>query len=54
MTLTPATKIGNYETTATPAGVTAIIDARMTPDGEAYAYSYNRELSDLFQVEGVR
>lgn len=37
-----------------PAGVTAILNVRMTPDGKAYAYSYYRELSDLFLVEGVR
>jgi serine/threonine protein kinase len=37
-----------------PAGVTAISAVRMTPDGKAYAYSYYRELSDLFMVEGVR
>jgi len=37
-----------------PAGVTAIINARMTPDRKAYACCYDRELSDLFQVEGVR
>ncbi|MBV8553361.1 MAG: protein kinase [Acidobacteriaceae bacterium] len=37
-----------------PAGVTAIVNVRMTPDGKTYVYSYNRELSDLFLVEGVR
>jgi hypothetical protein len=26
----------------------------MTPDGKTYAYSYDRELSDLFIVENVR
>jgi Tol biopolymer transport system component len=36
------------------AGVTAVINVRMTPDGKTYAYSFDRELSDLFQVEGVR
>lgn len=36
-----------------PAGVTAIICVRMTADGKAYAYSFSRELSDLFLVEGV-
>ncbi len=36
------------------AGVTTIIDLRMTADGKAYGYSFSRELSDLFQVEGVR
>jgi serine/threonine protein kinase len=37
-----------------PAGVTAISAVRLTPDGKPYAYSYYRELSDLFLVEGVR
>lgn len=34
------------------AGVTTIIDVRMTANGKAYGYSFSRELSDLFQVEG--
>jgi Tol biopolymer transport system component len=37
-----------------PAGVTAIGNVRMTPDGKSYAFSYSRELSDLYLVEGVR
>jgi eukaryotic-like serine/threonine-protein kinase len=37
-----------------PAGVTSILNVRMTPDGKSSAYSYFRELSDLFLVEGVR
>jgi hypothetical protein len=37
-----------------PAGVTAVSYVRMTPDAKAYAYSYDRELSDLFIVENVR
>jgi eukaryotic-like serine/threonine-protein kinase len=37
-----------------PAGVTAVVNVRMTPDGKSYAYSYNLELSDLFIVENVR
>jgi hypothetical protein len=36
------------------AGVTAIINVRMTADGKFYAYSFSRELSDLFLVEGAR
>ncbi len=36
------------------AGVTTLINVRMTVDGKAYGYSFSRELSDLFQVEGVR
>ena len=36
------------------AGVTAVLNVRMTADGKTYAYSYNRELSDLFVVAGVK
>jgi Tol biopolymer transport system component len=35
-------------------GVTAIVSVRMTADGKTYAYSFTRELSDLFIVTGVR
>jgi hypothetical protein len=34
-------------------GVTAIVGVRMTADGKTYAYSFTRELSDLFLVSGV-
>jgi serine/threonine protein kinase/Tol biopolymer transport system component len=37
-----------------PAGVTAVLNVRMTPDAKTYAYSYDLELSDLFIVENVR
>jgi hypothetical protein len=37
-----------------PAGVTSVLNVRMTPDGKFTAYSYFCELSDLFLVEGVR
>jgi tRNA A-37 threonylcarbamoyl transferase component Bud32 len=37
-----------------PAGVTTIVNVRMTADGKTYGYSFSRELSDLFLVEGVR
>ncbi len=37
-----------------PAGVTAVVNVRTTPNGKTYAYSYNLELSDLFIVENVR
>jgi Tol biopolymer transport system component len=37
-----------------PAGLTAINNVRMTPNSKSYAYSYSRNLSDLFLVEGVR
>ena len=36
------------------AGVTAIVSVRTTADAKAYAYSFSRELSDLFLVEGAR
>ncbi|MGA9558360.1 MAG: protein kinase [Terriglobales bacterium] len=36
------------------AGVTSIVNARVTADGKTYAYSFSRELSDLFLVDGVR
>ncbi len=36
------------------AGVTTIVNVRMTGDGKAYGYSFSRELSDLFLVDGVR
>ncbi len=36
------------------AGVTTVYNVRMTADGKSYAYSFSRELSDLFQVEGLR
>jgi len=36
-----------------PAGLAGIVSVRITPDGKAYAYSYNRSVSDLFVVEGV-
>jgi Tol biopolymer transport system component len=35
-------------------GVTSILSVTLTPDGKSYAYSYSRNLSDLFLVEGVR
>ncbi len=37
-----------------PAGINAISPPRITPDGKAYVYSYNRILSDLFLAEGVK
>jgi hypothetical protein len=35
------------------AGVTSIV-VRMTANGNSYGYSFSRELSDLFLVDGVR
>ena len=37
-----------------PDVVTAIPNVRITRDGKFFAYSYNRELSDLYLVENVR
>jgi eukaryotic-like serine/threonine-protein kinase len=37
-----------------PAGVTAVVNVRTTADGKTYGYSFLRELSDLFLVEGLR
>jgi hypothetical protein len=36
------------------AGVTTIVNVHMTADGKTYAYSFSRELSDLFLVDGAR
>lgn len=35
-------------------GLVGIEPVRITPDGKNYAYSYNRSLSDLFLVDGVK
>jgi hypothetical protein len=35
-------------------GVFGVSDFRVTPDGQAYAYSYGRLLQDLYIVEGLR
>ena len=43
----------NTITVSDPAGVTSIQAVRITPDGKSYVYSYSREQSDLFVVEGV-
>jgi len=40
-----------------PADITGVIAVglpRLTPDGEAYAYSYLRCLQDLYLIEGLR
>jgi hypothetical protein len=37
-----------------PAGLTAIVPVRITPDGRFFAYSYDRALSNLFLVSGVK
>jgi hypothetical protein len=35
-------------------GVTFMTGAVLTPDGEAYAYTYERDLHDLYLIEGLR
>jgi sugar lactone lactonase YvrE len=37
-----------------PAGLSAIAPVRVTPDGKAYAYSYDRALSELYLVKGMK
>lgn len=37
-----------------PVGLVGIVPVRITPDGRNYAYSYNRSLSNLFLVDGVK
>ncbi|HUL79769.1 MAG TPA: serine/threonine-protein kinase [Vicinamibacteria bacterium] len=37
-----------------PVGVFGVSDFRVTPDGQAYAYGYMRNLQDLYVVEGPR
>jgi dipeptidyl aminopeptidase/acylaminoacyl peptidase len=37
---------------ADPAGLVNVSGVRVTPDGKAYAYTYDRRLSDLYLVEG--
>jgi Tol biopolymer transport system component len=37
-----------------PAGVERISNVVVTPDGKFYAYTFARQLSDLFVVEGLR
>lgn len=37
-----------------PVGLVGIVPVRITQDGKNYAYSYNRSLSDLFLVDGVK
>ena len=36
------------------AGVHDLFRVDMTPDGSYYVYSYQRDLSDLYLVEGLR
>jgi eukaryotic-like serine/threonine-protein kinase len=36
-----------------PSGLATVSPVRITPDGKAYAFTYNRSLSDLFIAEGL-
>ncbi len=36
------------------AGINGLVPFRITPDGKAYAYTYNRALSTLFIADGVK
>ena len=36
------------------AGVTDVLALAVTPDGKSYAYSYTRNLADLYVVEGLK
>jgi len=35
-------------------GITSVWSILLTPDGKSYVYSYNRLLSDLYLVEGLK
>ncbi len=35
-------------------GVTAVFNVHVTPDESAWAYTYDRTISDLYVVEGLR
>jgi hypothetical protein len=37
-----------------PAGIVRVGPALLTPDGHAYAYDYERTLSDLYVVEDMK
>jgi hypothetical protein len=37
-----------------PVGLEAIVDVRITPDGNSYCYGYLRSLSTLLVVEGLK
>ncbi|HEY6221947.1 MAG TPA: hypothetical protein VIX13_05365, partial [Candidatus Eisenbacteria bacterium] len=39
---------------ADPAGLVSLYGPRMTADGRAYAYTYARQLSDLYLVDGLK
>jgi hypothetical protein len=39
---------------ADPAGVNNLAPILRTPDGKSYVYSYRRELSELYLVDGLK
>ncbi len=39
---------------ADPTGVASLADARLTPDGKSYCYSFMRALSRLYVIDGLR
>ncbi len=39
---------------ADPAGVNSLAPILHTPDGKSYVYSYRRELSELYLVDGLK
>ena len=41
-------------TPSDPAGLQAVMSIQITPDAKSFAYSYARDLSDLYLVEGLK
>jgi hypothetical protein len=41
-------------TPSDPSGIAGQINVLITPDGQSYAYTYRRVLSDLYVVPGLR
>ena len=39
---------------ADPTGIVDVITVRVAPDGSSYAFSYGRQLSDLYAIEGLK
>ncbi len=37
-----------------PAGIFEVLPLVITPDGKSYAYTYGRQFSDLFLVDGLK
>jgi hypothetical protein len=45
-------ELGVGEEIQDASGLTGVNSLTITPDGRAYAFTYNRSLSDLFLVQG--